>query len=93
MQVSTLLAEIYLQRSKYELAYEAAARQAAIEPLREQSYVQMMRALVLQGRRNEAAILYEDYRCLLAEELDLHPGPEIRRVFEQIRTTGRPVRS
>jgi DNA-binding SARP family transcriptional activator len=91
LQICALLAEVYLEQSEYERAFEAAARQAAIEPLREQSYMQMMRALFFQGRRNEAASIFEDYRCLLAQELDLDPGHEIRRFFEQIRSGGRII--
>jgi len=42
-------AEAYTRREEYEQAYLAAARQAALDPCREEAHRQMMRALALSG--------------------------------------------
>jgi YVTN family beta-propeller protein len=64
-------------------------------PLSERPRGQLMRALYLSGRQIEALELYQRTRALLAEELGLEPGPEIRelqrRILDQDPTLG-PVR-
>ncbi|MBI0293329.1 hypothetical protein JBE04_02140 [Streptomyces sp. PRKS01-29] len=50
----------------------------AREPLRDASWVPLMRALYFSGRPAEALRLYEAVRSLLARELGSDPGPGLR---------------
>lgn len=60
--------------------------QAAIreDPLRERLRELQMTALARAGRHAEALRAYQDFCRLLAEELDVEPSPELRRLQERI---------
>jgi DNA-binding SARP family transcriptional activator len=56
----------------------------AESPLRERSHSLLMRALYLSGDTVGALAAYDNARNLLAEELGLDPGPELRRIHQAI---------
>jgi DNA-binding SARP family transcriptional activator len=55
-----------------------------VHPLRESLRVSLMLALFRAGRRADALVSYQQGRKLLAEELGLDPGVELRKAHEQI---------
>ncbi|UVO14684.1 AAA family ATPase [Mycobacterium sp. SVM_VP21] len=60
---------------------EAAVADA---PLRERRWAQLMLALYRAGRQGEALGAYQRARSLLADELGVDPGPELRRLAAAI---------
>ena len=56
----------------------------AREPLRQRPIELLMRALHADGRAGEAIEAFREYRELLADELGLDPGPELRDLETQI---------
>ncbi len=63
---------------------------AGAHPLRERLHAQLMLALYRDGQQGEAPAAYQCARRVLIEELGAEPGPELRRVQEQI-LTGAPA--
>ncbi|MGB3476863.1 MAG: BTAD domain-containing putative transcriptional regulator [Mycobacterium sp.] len=53
-------------------------------PLRERRWAQLMLALYRAGRQGEALGAYQRARSLLADELGVDPGPELRRLAAAI---------
>ena len=53
-------------------------------PFRERLSAQLMRALYAGGRQADALDLYESTRRMLADNLGVDPGPQLRSVYEQI---------
>lgn len=60
---------------------EAAVAEA---PLRERRWAQLMLALYRAGRQGEALGAYQRARSLIADELGVDPGPELRRLAAAI---------
>ncbi|MGH3401685.1 MAG: AfsR/SARP family transcriptional regulator [Streptosporangiaceae bacterium] len=53
-------------------------------PLQEQFHAQLMLGLYRNGRQAEALAAYQDVRRILADELGLDPGPELRLMHQRI---------
>ena len=59
---------------------------AAAHPLREHLIVKLMLAMYRCGRQGEALAIYRQTRQLLATELGVEPGPELREMHQMILT-------
>jgi predicted ATPase/DNA-binding SARP family transcriptional activator len=68
-----------------------ARRLLDLEPWLEETHRQVMRLLALDGRRAAALAQYEACCSILAEELDVEPGPETVDLYTQIRDGELPV--
>jgi DNA-binding SARP family transcriptional activator/pimeloyl-ACP methyl ester carboxylesterase len=62
-------------------ATAAASEAVALEPYREQGYVQLMSAQAAGGNRAEALHTYERCRTLLVEELGVNPSPQTEAAY------------
>ena len=65
---------------------------AAAHPLRERLHALLMTALYRDGQQAGALAAYHDARSVLVGELGVEPGPELRRVQQQV-LAGGPVLS
>ncbi|MEY9963314.1 DNA-binding SARP family transcriptional activator/Tfp pilus assembly protein PilF [Streptacidiphilus sp. MAP12-16] len=77
-------AELRLRLGRAALAVDGLNEMLAEHPLREPLRALLMTALYQCGRQSEAMIVFEDGRRLLAEELGLDPGPQLREAHRQI---------
>ena len=63
----------------------AELRQAVVaHPLQEQFHAQLMLSLYRSGRSADALAAYQDVRRVLADELGIDPGPELRLLHQRI---------
>lgn len=81
-------AEAHLVRGEPTRAGELATQQVAIAPWREESYLQLMQALDLDGQRGEALAVYERCRAALADLLGVEPQPETQAAHARLRAGG-----
>jgi len=82
----THLAEHSLAIDQPAVAYRHAQRQVELDPLREQAYCQMMRALAEQQDHNGALHVYTRCCCILSDQLGVEPEPATAALAERIRT-------
>jgi WD40 repeat protein/DNA-binding SARP family transcriptional activator len=75
----------YEQRGDNHQAHVYARRQLAFDPLREESYRQLMRILARLGLSGEALAQYEACRHMLSQELGLEPDGATVALYEKIR--------
>lgn len=80
------LATDALTGGRWTEAADFARRAIALDPWREASYRQLMRALAEGGDRVAALAQFERCRAVLAEELGVEPAEETRLLHERILT-------
>jgi adenylate cyclase len=66
-------------------ALRHARRLLDLEPWREEGHRQVMQLLARGGQRGAALAQYEACRRILAQELNVEPGPATAQLYEQIR--------
>jgi DNA-binding SARP family transcriptional activator/tetratricopeptide (TPR) repeat protein len=76
--------EAQLRLGLHESVLEQLRGLTARYPLHERFHAQLLRALASSGRRAEALTAYLEARRTLVDELGVEPGPELRRLHEQI---------
>jgi predicted ATPase/DNA-binding SARP family transcriptional activator len=81
-------AALFVQSGAATEAIAAAREVVARAPLRERPVELLMRALHIDGRAGEALEVFREYRELVAEELGLDPGPQLRDLETQILQDG-----
>ena len=84
------LTHLQIERGAYIEAERWARRQIDSEPYREHAHRQLMMALALRGERASALAHYQDWRTLLAAELECEPEDETRALYAQIRDGSLP---
>ncbi|MER7504783.1 BTAD domain-containing putative transcriptional regulator [Nonomuraea pusilla] len=80
----TARAEAWLALGRAAEAAAEAEQLLARDPYREGLWGLLMRALYRDGRQAEALTAYQRCRALLADELGLAPGPELRRLEQAV---------
>jgi len=79
---------LFVQSGAATEATATARGVMAREPLRERPVELLMRALHIDGRVGEALEVFREFRELLADELGLDPGPQLRDLQTQILQDG-----
>ncbi|MFZ0546947.1 MAG: BTAD domain-containing putative transcriptional regulator [Candidatus Promineifilaceae bacterium] len=79
------LVDFHLLRNQTQEGIAQAARQLALDPLRESAHRQMMQLLMLDGQRNAALAQFETCRQILEDELGVEPAEATTELYEQIR--------
>jgi DNA-binding SARP family transcriptional activator len=69
---------------RYRDAVPELRRLLADEPLKEELWLLLLRALDGAGRRAEALAAYDQARTVLSDQLGVDPGPELRDLFARL---------
>ncbi|WP_257153665.1 AfsR/SARP family transcriptional regulator [Streptomyces lunaelactis] len=75
---------VRLELGEHADAARELAALVAEHPLDERFREMLMLALYRSGRQAEALVTYKEARAVLADELGVDPGPELRHMFERI---------
>ncbi|MFI0352308.1 BTAD domain-containing putative transcriptional regulator [Actinomadura sp. 9N407] len=84
LTVTEEAAEVDLALGRHHELIGALIEPVAAHPFRERMRALLMTALVRAGRQGEAIGAYRDGRRILAEELGVEPGHELRELYEAI---------
>jgi DNA-binding SARP family transcriptional activator len=80
--VTRIDADLHLGRHREVLA--ELRQLITAHPLQEQFHTQLMLSLYRSGRQADALAAYQDVRRVLASELGIDPGPELRLLHQRI---------
>ena len=78
------LAQVHAANGEHTLALRTAEEAIELEPFREEGYRRLMLVHDAAGNRAEAMRVYSRLEALLRAELNTIPGPETRRVLNEL---------
>jgi len=78
------LCEVFMARSRWAEAAEAARTAMKVEPLRESAQASLIRVHLAEGNQSEALRAFEEYRALLKTELNIEPTSHISDLVASI---------
>ncbi|MEO9322704.1 BTAD domain-containing putative transcriptional regulator [Nocardioides sp. C4-1] len=84
LEAHELAADLDLRLGRHRAVVDALTPLVGREPLREGLRGALIVALYRSGRQAAALEAYDEGRRLLADELGVDPGPELRRLHEQV---------
>ena len=84
MQALGLRIDADLHLGRHDEVVAELRQLVAAHPLREHFHAQLMLGLYRGGRQAEALAAYQDVRRVLADELGVDPGPQLRRLHKRI---------
>lgn len=84
IQAADTLVGLCLETHNYALGLRHAQHLLTADPLREETYRQLMRLLALSGDRSAALKQFEHCQRIIHEELGVEPEPETLALYEQI---------
>lgn len=84
LQALELRIDVDLRLGRYEALCGELIGLVRAHPLRERFWAQRMRALYATGRQGEALEAYREVTRLLADELGVDPGPDLRAAHQEI---------
>jgi DNA-binding SARP family transcriptional activator len=84
LQVLGLRIDADLQLGRHGQVVAELRQLVAAHPLLERFHAQLMLGLYRGGRQADALAAYQDARRVLADELGVDPGPELRRLHQRI---------
>lgn len=87
LEALAVLATACEQAEDHAAQCRYARRQIELEPWREGAHAQLMRGLWASGQRAAALEQYDACCRILDAELGLGPSPELRALYEQLRTS------
>src|SRR5258706_5146850 len=90
-QLFDALSRLYERAGDAERASETVSRWLGFDPLHEEGYRRLMRLRFSQGDRAGTLRTYATCRAVLADELQVEPGPETRALAKRLRHTA-PLR-
>jgi DNA-binding SARP family transcriptional activator len=84
LAATELRIEADLACGRHRLVIPELRRLLADQPLKEELWLLLMRALDGAGRRAEALGVYEQARTVIADQLGVDPGREIQQLFQEL---------
>ncbi len=85
------LSRLLEDQHDYRAAIQSAERLLRSDPLREETYQQLIHLQALSGNRAGAWRVYQTCVTVLRRELDVEPSPETQAVYEESRNMERPL--
>ncbi|MDX8032659.1 BTAD domain-containing putative transcriptional regulator [Lentzea sp. BCCO 10_0856] len=80
-----------LDRGEHSAVVGELRKLVSAHPLRERMWVQLITALWRSGRQADALAAYQDVRRVLADELGVDPGAELRRLHATVLAGGEEI--
>jgi DNA-binding SARP family transcriptional activator len=83
--------DLDIASGRYDAAVAELREITARFPMQEAMWSRLLMALRLGGRHAEALACYESVRVLLADQLGVEPGPELKRQYSELLASEPPI--